>query len=672
MTEAFETTEGDTTRPWSSSMADPLDAQTPRPPGSVQDQAWAILEDLPDGALLVGGDGTIAYVNEQLVRLSGYERRELVGQPVEVLVPEGQRRRHAALQMGYRARPRSRMMGEGLILSLQPKHGPPVPVEISLAPLRDVGTVSVIAVVRDVSVQRAADRERERLLGLLDLDPDAVFVVDADDGSIQYANSGAAALLGYTADELWSMHVADFSDGSTDELRHRLVDEHRRRGPGYQHRIEVVRIAKDGTRIPCDSRGQLVADGERSVFIVVDRDARPRLAAERRRARRSAVTSLVAQVTTMVLSDAGADEVYQAVVEGAADILEADDASLILRDASTGQLVTVAAAGTASEPHLADVVRLDQGILRSMMEGTEATLLAGSDVSQPAVVPAPAGPGVVAPLAASEGSRGLLCAFRERGGEPFSDEDASLAGELARQAVTVIELGRSRAEEQRLLMLEDRQRIARDLHDNVIQDLIGLGMQLAARTHHGTDAATQERDDQLVDTLEEAVRKLRMIVFDARQTEPPHLVTKALTTTVAEASRILGHHPLLSVHGPVDALPPVVTSQLFPALREALSNVARHADATRTWVGVEVSAERLTLVVEDDGRGPGQHTSAGMGLSNLQERAAGLGGASSLRSRDGGGSRLEWWVRLTLDPAGTGLPGTAPRVQGWDGSSADS
>lgn len=644
----------------------PLRPGAERPPGSLLDEAWPILEDLPDGALLVAGDGTIAYANHTLLRLSGYEPSELVGQPVEMLVPPGQRGRHAALQEHYRASPHARMMGEDLILSLQPKQGDPVPVEISLAPFSSAGLVSVIAVVRDVSVQRAADRERARLLGLLDLDPDAVLVIDADDGSIQYANSGASTLLGYTADELQSMRVTDISPTSTNELRRRFVDEHRRGGPGYHHEVEIVRTAKDGTSIPCDSRGQLVADGERAVFIVVDRDARPRLAAERQRERRAALVTLVAQVTTMVLSDVGADEVYQAVVEGAAEVLEAGNASLILREASTGELVTVATVGPGAELHRDGRAQLDEQVLRTMLEGAEAFSLAAPDPKHPAEVRALAGPGVVAPLPASDGTRGLLSVFRQPGDMAFTDEEVTLLGDLARHVVTVIELGRARAEEQRLLVLEDRQRIARDLHDNVIQDLIGLGMQLAAGPRQRDEAAERERNEQLVDTLEAAVRKLRMIVFDARQTQPPHLVTKALASTVAEASRILGHHPLLSVEGPVDALPPVVTSQLFPALREALSNVARHAGATRTSVTIEVSEERLVLVVEDNGRGPGLGAAAGMGLSNLRERAATLGGASSLRSRAGGGSCLEWWVRLPLPPADTGL-----LREGEDGGGVD-
>jgi PAS domain S-box-containing protein len=621
----------------------------------LQREVWPILEDLPDGALLVDEGGCIAYATDNLLRLSGHRREELVDHPVEVLVPEAQRERHVPLQEAYRAQPHPRMMGQGLVLSLRHWDGHVVPVEISLAPLRHAGSMMVIAVVRDVSVLRAADRDRARLLRLLDLDPDAVYVVGADDGIIEYANSGAAHLLGYRVDELIGRPVSEISVSSGDDLRRQFVEQHRAAGPGYQHRLVVERIAKDGTRIPCDSSGQLVADGDRAVFIVVDRDARPRLAIERQRERQAALTELVGRVTTLVLSDAGADEAYQAIVDGAASLLDCDNASLILRDASSGELVTVAATGAAALLHRERVAPFDEQMLRAYMAQAEAfTLLAPSE-RQPTSVRERAGPGVVAPLPLSEGAGGLLSTFASPGAEPFTDEDARLLGELARQSVTVIELGRARAEEQRLVMLEERQRIARDLHDNVIQDLIGLGMQLTAR----------DEGDELVDILEEAVRKLRMVVFDARQTGPARLVTKALASTVAEASRILGHHPVLAIEGPVDELPPVVTSQLFPALREALSNVARHAAATTAWVTVAVEGGRVRLVVEDDGVGPGSASVAGIGLSNLRERAASLGGDSTLSPRPSSGSRLEWTVRLPAlvpDAPPAGVVGWAPGV----------
>jgi signal transduction histidine kinase len=416
----------------------------------------------------------------------------------------------------------------------------------------------------------------------------------------------------------------------------------RRRAVGRRllPRVPAERVAKSGTRVSRHPIGQLMVDGDREVITVPSATPAPSRAAERHRARRATLSGLIGRVSTMVLSDAAAEEVYQAVVVGAASLLGCDHASLILRDASTGQLATVAETGPTSEIHLQLVAPLDEQVVRAYIEQKEPFTLP-APAHHPVIARAGArpGPGVLAPLPLPEGASGLLSVFRNPAGEPLTDEDAGLLGDLARQVVTVIELGRARGEEQRLRMVEDRQRIARDLHDNVIQDLIGLGMLLAAR-----------KEDCLVDTLEEAIRKLRMVVFDSRQTGPARLVTKALASTVAEASRILGHYPSLCVEGPVDDLPPVVSSHLFPVLREALSNVARHAAATTTWVTVEVRGPSLRLRVEDDGSGPTPWSALGNGLANLWERAAALGGDSSLTCRRGGGSRLEWTIPLPVGP----------------------
>ncbi|MGF1647074.1 MAG: PAS domain-containing protein [Kineosporiaceae bacterium] len=210
---------------------------------------------------------------------------------------------------------------------------------------------------------------------------------------------------------------------------------------------------------------------------------------------------------------------------------------------------------------------------------------------------------------------------------------------------------RERAARQRLAVLQDRQRIARDLHDTVIQDLIGLGMHLHAEAGHEPDAARRARDSELVDQLDRVVRRLRAEVFQLRDNPPGVSVAESVESLVAEAARVLGHVPALSLTGPVDDLPPALAREVTPVLREALSNVTRHATARVSWVTVAVAGGVLRLEVEDDGRGPPRRGArGGTGLANLRDRAAALGGDAGLEPRPEGGSRLWWQCPLNGAP----------------------
>lgn len=601
-----------------------------------------LIESAPDGALLVDPGGIIHYANAPLCALSGYQREVLVGQPVEVLLAQGVRKRHQAWRHGYQATPRARPMGTSTLTLLR-ADGAGVPVEISLAPV-DVGGVRMtFASVRDVSEVRAQDRARRRLLYLLDLDPDAVYVVDADTTAIEYANSGACALLGYTQAELLQLTLWDLTSGATEEARGAVLAEHAREGPGHVHMIDVVRRTKDGDLVPCDTRGQLVSDtdGHRT-FTIVDRDARPRLAYERERGRQLALSRLVAEVTQLELSIAPEREIHQHLVDGAARLLDAENASLVVYDPRHDRIDTLAAVGTAAEARLRDGGSLAMDVLLPWMHATSPVLLPGGP---PYVAPDPAmrkGPGVVAQFRAADSRLGLLTAFRAVGGEPFTTAEGRLLADLAGRLALVVELGRARVAGQRLELVEERQRIARDLHDMVIQDLIGIGMQLA----DGSMAETEAGRDALVEQLDDTIRRLRLVVFDARSTQLQGPVGDEIRRTVREAARTLDHRPELTMDDGVDALPADLVAHLLSVLREGLSNVARHARASQTAVRVTLSDDTVTVVVEDDGQGLGTALVHGTGTASMRERAEMVSGTLSLTDRVSGGAQLEWTARI--------------------------
>jgi len=613
--------------------------------------ARELLEAAPDGLVLVSMSGNILYVNRQMEIISGYSRVQLLGQPVGTLIPEDVRQRHQILEAQYWADPQTRPLQAAGELQLRQADGGTVPVEIGLSPVQVGLTTMIMASVRDVRQQRADDHARQQLLGILDLDPDAVLVVDAETSRIDYANAGAGTLLGYTQEQLCGMTVFDISPSSSEKTRRALLRQHLRGGPGYRHTIQVVRRARDGTEIPCDSRGQLIQapDGP-AKFIIVDRDARERLTSEKYRTRLTEMTALVAQITAMALAGTALEQVYQTLVEETATLLAAENATLLLRDPTGNILWMVAACGPVGKTFLQDQKLLNQQNLANWHANRHAFAVPGPAPGAAAQVAPLIGPTAIARFPGPDSARGLVTVIRAPGRELFNQPDIELLSDLCNQVATVIELGLARSDQQRLAVMEERERIALDLHDTVIQDLIGIGLQLAADLSSMAEPARRDWCDQMIDQLDETIRQLRTVVFESRRATLAGAVTEVVRSTVAEAARALGHRPTLIMAGKLDEMPTNIVEHLIPVLREALSNVARHARADASTVNVIARAGTVVLLVEDNGVGPGGRTPAGMGITNMQQRAKACAGTCKITRRAGGGTRLRWTARYTTWP----------------------
>jgi len=231
--------------------------------------------------------------------------------------------------------------------------------------------------------------------------------------------------------------------------------------------------------------------------------------------------------------------------------------------------------------------------------------------------------------------------------EVFSDVDEELVVALAAAAGVAIENARLHARVRELALVEDRERIARDLHDTVIQRLFATGLHLqgAARLSQRPEAI--DRINQAVDDLDLTVKHIRTAIFglEASRHTPGSLRQRVLSLT-SEAAGALGFDPHVVFDGPVDSLGDELATELLAVLREALTNVGRHAAATRVAVEVAVDSDVVVRVV-DDGRGlPDERRSSGRGIPNMETRAWRLGGtvlvASAPDSRSG--TAVEWRV----------------------------
>lgn len=197
---------------------------------------------------------------------------------------------------------------------------------------------------------------------------------------------------------------------------------------------------------------------------------------------------------------------------------------------------------------------------------------------------------------------------------------------------------------------EEHDRIARELHDTVIQELFAVGLGLQGVQTRAESPEVGLRIAKAVDDIDETIRAIRYTIYELHDRDRQRGgARERIAGLVTSLSQRLGFEPKVRMVGPVDAvITDALVDQLEPAVREALTNVARHADATTAEVTVTVD-DQVTLVVTDNGRGLGNPTRRS-GLANLAERAARLGGAFEVRARDEGGTVLRWSVPAPNEP----------------------
>ncbi|HEU5470367.1 MAG TPA: histidine kinase [Actinophytocola sp.] len=199
-------------------------------------------------------------------------------------------------------------------------------------------------------------------------------------------------------------------------------------------------------------------------------------------------------------------------------------------------------------------------------------------------------------------------------------------------------------------VFEERDRIARDLHDLVIQRLFAIGLGIKALGYQMSGPLAEDRLPAFVADIDQTIRDIRRSIFllQQRPNSAPSLRGEVLRA-ISEATASLGYEPTVQLEGPLDSVvPPEVHLDLIATLREALSNVIRHANARTVSVMVTVdrAARRLELIVTDDGRGLPRGPTRRSGLVNIAQRAIRLRGTCHVSAPAGGGTRVWWGVPL--------------------------
>ncbi|HMA47962.1 MAG TPA: GAF domain-containing protein [Frankiaceae bacterium] len=351
-----------------------------------------------------------------------------------------------------------------------------------------------------------------------------------------------------------------------------------------------------------------------------------------------------AEITAALLRGVDRGEALTLVARLAREAAGADLSAVVLPVPGADKLVVEVADGAGAELVRGVALPSDSSAAGLVMRTGEAVHAGDpAETGHDALI----GQGMLVPLAADRSVLGVLFVGAPRDGSHSPQVDLDLVRGFAGQAALALQMAQAHRDQERLAVFEDRDRIARDLHDLVIQRLFATGLALQGLARFVAEPQAAARLGAIVDDLDGTIRDIRRTIFSLRSARREgESLRAAVLEEIGQASRVLGFEPHVRLDGPLDNLvPPEVAEHLLATLREALSNVARHARAAHVEVAVRCHGEQVALVVDDDGQGfdaPPRHS----GLANIRRRAEALGGWMRVRSTPGSGTHVEWSAPL--------------------------
>jgi len=368
------------------------------------------------------------------------------------------------------------------------------------------------------------------------------------------------------------------------------------------------------------------------------------------------------EMATALLSGADPDEVLQSVSTRVSVLTAADMCGVLSPSTDDETMTIVAAVGHAASDiegvRLAMgsgsyLAQLHEAAVPQLIEDVSTAPLLGLNTPTAVEVTTGFGPALVVPLG-NPPDRSLLVAMRASGSEPFDEDDLDLMSAFATQAAVVLELARVQQRERRLQLQSDRDRIARDLHDHVVQRIFATALSLDRLSR----SLAQEQPDaagrlaRSIDELDETMAEIRAAIFELQQQDgvESSTVHRRLTEVVRQATEGHDLQPDVRFRGTVDELPRYLVPDLLAVVRELVTNVVRHARATRVTVLVDAGnaedADDVVVTVTDDGIGL-PAVAPRSGLANLADRAERRGGRLTTSS-GGSGTEVRWTVPHAL------------------------
>ncbi|WP_145740488.1 GAF domain-containing sensor histidine kinase [Saccharopolyspora dendranthemae] len=368
------------------------------------------------------------------------------------------------------------------------------------------------------------------------------------------------------------------------------------------------------------------------------------------------------EITRVALSAEDPETVLPLVVRRAAELAEADLGVVTVRS-DDGRLTVEATYGAPSATGpLADPVGtvLSSRSAAARVARSGVPVVVDDLIDDPLTAPyVPAslrvyGPFAVAPFGTRERRLGALAVYRRRGASTFNRVAVDVLTSFAAQAGLALVLAEGSTARQRIAVYQERERIARDLHDVIVQRLYAAGVQLDVlqrRVAGSLDVADGDRLAETVEQIDQAIAEVRATARTLRSADPETptqapALDDSIRSEVQIAGELMGRPPTLEIDGDLTDVPVPVADHARAALREALSNVVRHSGARTVLVRVRRSEAGLRLQVVDDGCGIPRDVSK-RGLRNLEERAAASGGRCTLTSSPDSGTTVTWEVPLS-------------------------
>jgi PAS domain S-box-containing protein len=616
------------------------------------DPLGAVMSLVPDAAVVVNSDGLIVSANALAEGLFGYKRDTLAGLRIETLVPERFRRRHREHRTEFLAAPQVRPMGVGLELFGRRSDGREFPVDISLAPIVELGERLVVATIRDITQQRQATAAQAELATIVRSSLDAIISTTAE-GTVLSWNPAAVELFGYDADEMIGKHISLLIPEQYatvfEELREaaRLGERIGARDTRWRdrdgHEVDIaltISPLKDSTG---NIRGFSSVVRDITERKAAEHELRRLLREEERLERQHAAT---AEIRLALLSGTTLEDCLLLICRQASELADAPVAAIW--EERGGSMVAVAAVGSpATDVLLSTGHSLAEAVIARAepIELDQRSEVIDAEIA----TSAPGGSSLGLPVIVAGAAQAALTLARADDADGFGPGARAFAESLAAQAALAFELERAREQREQMMLVSDRERIARDLHDHVIQRLFATGIGLQGSLGLIDAPLAQEKVSGAIDALDDTIRDIRSAIFALSSLHQggDRRLRSQVTQLVYEARPVLGFEPSVVFDGPVDAaVPDDVIPHVLACVREALSNAARHSQATAVTVNVRVAGNALTVEVADNGIGVGTPTRSS-GLSNLEERARLLGGTLDVSSPASGGTRLTWSVDFT-------------------------
>lgn len=357
-------------------------------------------------------------------------------------------------------------------------------------------------------------------------------------------------------------------------------------------------------------------------------------------------SSALAQITSRLLTDDEGDHL-QVIVDEVRGLADADLVSVALVSEGGDEIVVDHASGVGAKELVGRNFSLADSFAGDALSDGEPRLVDEQKRFEPHGFTDEAllGNSMVIPFGPSDNRVGILAVTRTTGRLPFSGRDLDLGVSFASHIRLALDRAESQRARRRVALLEDRGRIARDLHDHVIQRLFATGLSMQGTAAIVSDEAAEQIAAQ-IDELDAAIAQIRQSIFAMRR--DPGSTAVSLRARILEiVDRVSGqmpNKPRVTFSGPVDLMASgTLTDDIAAVVTEALANVVRHAHATKAEIAVIAASGQVSIEVTDNGVGPGDSPRLS-GLDNLRARAENQGGTFSIHHASGGGTRLAWSV----------------------------